>query len=80
MYLAHLGRKGGLIVLKRLGFVDEAVFAFLLCVCVCFFFLINCWSSVVASVVLPQLCHLHCLFVRLVLFCGNKKRGGGEPT
>ena len=27
-----------------------------------FFFLINCWSSVVASVVLPQLCNLHCLF------------------
>ena len=24
--------------------------------------LINCWSSVVASVVLPQLCNLHCLF------------------
>ena len=23
-------------------------------------FLINCWSSVVASVVLPQLCNLHC--------------------
>ena len=27
-----------------------------------FFFLINCWSSVVASVVLPQLCNLHCVF------------------
>ena len=26
------------------------------------FLLINCWSSVVASVVLPQLCNLHCLF------------------
>ena len=26
------------------------------------FFLINCWSSVVASVVLPQLCNLHCIF------------------
>ena len=24
--------------------------------------LINCWSSVVASVVLPQLCNLHCPF------------------
>ena len=22
--------------------------------------MINCWSSVVASVVLPQLCNLHC--------------------
>ena len=27
-----------------------------------FLFLINCWSSVVASVVLPQLCNLHCFF------------------
>ena len=27
-----------------------------------FFFLKNCWSSVVASVVLPQLCNLHCSF------------------
>ena len=26
-------------------------------------FLINCWSSVVASVVLPQLCNLHCFFI-----------------
>ena len=26
------------------------------------FFLINCWSSVVASVVLTQLCNLHCFF------------------
>ena len=25
-----------------------------------FLFFINCWSSVVASVVLPQLCNLHC--------------------
>ena len=25
-------------------------------------FLINCWSSVVASVVLTQLCNLHCFF------------------
>ena len=27
-----------------------------------FFFLINCRSSVVASVVLPQLCNIHCMF------------------
>ena len=27
-----------------------------------FFFLKNCWSSVVASVVLPQLCNLHFFF------------------
>ena len=26
------------------------------------FFLINYWSSVVASVVLPQLCNIHCVF------------------
>ena len=31
------------------------------------FFLINCWS-VVASVVLPRLCHLHCLRVFFVSF------------
>ena len=29
------------------------------------FFLINCWSSV-ASVVLPQLCNLHCLFLFVI--------------
>ena len=28
------------------------------------FFLINCWSSVVASVVSPQLCNLHCQFLK----------------
>ena len=32
----------------------------------CFLFLINCWSSVVASVVLPQLCNLHFFFFDLV--------------
>ena len=31
------------------------------CTNVEFFFPINCWSSVVASVVLPQLCNLHFL-------------------
>ena len=40
-----------------------------------FFFLINCWSSAVASVVLPQLCNLHCQFC-----CGSggREMGKGE--
>ena len=81
VYLAHLSRKGGLIVLNSLGFVDDAVFALLLCVYVFFDFLINFWSSVVASVALPQLCNIHCFFVCLCCFVATKKkRGGGEPT
>ena len=41
-------------------------------------FLINCWSSVVASVVLPQFCNVHCpfypSFCGFVLFFGTEKK------
>ena len=36
-------------------------------------FLINCGSSVVASVVLPQLCNLHCPKVQFLFAIGHKK-------
>ena len=38
------------------------IFYFSVLFSIIFRFLKNCWSSVVASVALPQLCNLHCVF------------------
>ena len=61
-FLIQEGKIQDIRVLCDALWVGFLSFFFLSSVLFLFFFLINCWSSVVASVVLPQLCNHHCPF------------------
>ena len=77
MFCFRISPKG--LFVAEMGFLLQECFVLFCFVLFCFvlfcfvlfcfvlFCLINCWSSVV-SVVLPQLCNLHCMFC-FVLFC-----------